>query len=251
MAFDLGYDESGSGDRLLVSVQVGVTEQARRLKKQWRKRLGELEFFHSKDFGNYNSGIFTKAGLDRWQRSALLSDLSKLIHRYLLFSVTAAVSIEEYNANTTPKFRSRMGTAYGFLIDMCLLSAHACLGDLGLKSEYNILIESGHRNSEQVAQILELVRDIPVDLLPFPLKIVTSGLGDKREHPILQCADMAAYSDWQGYSDGDPTIWNALHRKGVRYHAWRVKCDENLIRQFVEGDGPARQELVNKSISHD
>jgi hypothetical protein len=30
---DLGYDESGAGDILLVSVQVGITEQAKKLKR--------------------------------------------------------------------------------------------------------------------------------------------------------------------------------------------------------------------------
>jgi hypothetical protein len=63
VAVDLGYDESGAGDILLVSVQVGITEQAKKLKRHWKSRLGNLEFFHSKDFGNYSHGVFAKAGL--------------------------------------------------------------------------------------------------------------------------------------------------------------------------------------------
>lgn len=51
MAFDLGYDEGGAGDTLLVSVQIALTEQARKLKRQWKAALGDVEFFHSKDLG--------------------------------------------------------------------------------------------------------------------------------------------------------------------------------------------------------
>jgi hypothetical protein len=170
----------------------------------------------------------------------LLGDLSKLIHRHLLFAVTAGVSLKEYEANTTHKFRSQMGTAYAFLIDMCLLSAHAFLDEFRLKSDFNILIESGHRNAGQVAQILTQLKNLPASVTPLPIRILTAEFGEKRDHPILQSADMVAYSDWQGGSNGDPTLWNALHPKGIRYRTWRVKCDAALIRMFVEGDGPER-----------
>ena len=91
MAFDLGYDESGSGDILIVSVQVAITEQARKLKRQWKSRLGlaNLKHFHAKDFGNYTGGVFTKAGLNQAARHELVNDLAKLIHRHVLANHSA------------------------------------------------------------------------------------------------------------------------------------------------------------------
>jgi hypothetical protein len=87
MAIDLGYDEGGSGDDLLVSVQVGITQQARKLKRRWKARLPEgLLYFHSKDFGNFSGGVFTKAGLDEAARTVLLKDLASVIHSHMIFA---------------------------------------------------------------------------------------------------------------------------------------------------------------------
>src|SRR5438093_13715818 len=112
MAFDLGYDESGSSDILIVSVQVAVIEQAKKLKRQWKARLADannLKHFHSKDFGNYKGGVFSKAGLSRKQRHELLNDLAKLIHRHVLAGISARVSISEYDRinQLDSKFRAR------------------------------------------------------------------------------------------------------------------------------------------------
>jgi len=250
MAVDLGYDESGSGDVLIVSAQGGVSEQVRGMNRLWKQRLRSLKYFHSKEFNNLSYGIFTDTGLDRSARKALLRDLSKLIRRHLLFSVTASVSLKEYETLTTPAFRSRMGTAYGFLIDMCMLLAHArCEIEFGYKSEFNMLVEQGHRNAEQVAQILAIVSKIPEELLPLPIKLLTTGLGKKEDHPVLQAADMAAYSHWQSWNNGDSTIWKALYKPGNRYRSWAVKCDKELIRTFVEGpEAPKQFVLQQKAL---
>lgn len=242
MAIDLGFDEGGSGDKLLVSVQIGIAEQARKLNRKWKARLPEkLPYFHSKDFGVYNGGIFTKAGLDRPARTLLLKDLASLIHRHLLTAVTARISIREFEALTTQDFRSRVGTAYAFAIDAGLLMAYALVKDMGLRPEFNVLIERGHRNSEQVAQILDALQKFPAELqasmgdemIP-DIRILTAGLGEKKDHPILQAADMVAYSEWQGATNGDPTIWNAINRAGVRYRTGRVLCGREVIQRWVE-----------------
>jgi hypothetical protein len=250
MAIDLGFDEGGSGDKLMVSVQVGITEPAKRLKKQWKSRLllaNDLEFFHSKDFGNYTGGVFTKAELERPARVELLRDLCGLMHCHLIAGISARTNISEYDANTTPAFRSKYGTAYAFLIDMCLIGAYSLVKDRDLKPHFNILIEKGHRNSEQVAQILERLQAMPAeiaaslspgDVIP-DIKILTAGLGDKKDNPILQAADMVAYSDWQGFRGGDPTIWNAIHRPGIRYRTHRVWCGKKAIHTFVTA-GPKK-----------
>ena len=248
MAVDLGFDEGGDDDKLLVSVQVGITEPAKRLKRQWRARLRDannLEYFHSKDFGNRTGGIFSKAGLFGKDRQVLLNDLAGLVHNHLLFGATTRIKVSEYNRLTTQDFRSQLGSAYSFGIDMCLCLAYAIVTEMGVKPEFNILIERGHRNSEQAAQIIAEVQKIPQGMIAahpdklIPIKILTAGLGDKKDHPILQSADMVAYSDWQGLSNCDPAIWDALHRPGVRYKTYRLHGNEELIREFVsEGPNP-------------
>lgn len=242
MAIDLGCDESGNGDRLLVSVQVGIYEQAKKFKKEWKKRLWPVEYFHGVDFDNHSHGVFSRAGLKRPERLRLANDLANLIHQRLLCGVTVRLNISEYNRLTTQAFRSRFGTAYGFAVDMCLLGAYAAVTEMGLKPHFNVLIEKGHRNANQVAQILDGLRRIPDEIMAaFPgevipdIKILTSGLGDKTDHPILQSADMLAYGDWQQYvpNGGDLTIFNALHKQGMRYVALKAYCDEELIKEYV------------------
>jgi hypothetical protein len=63
MAIDLGYDESGSGDTLLVSVQLGVTEQAKKLKRKWRAKLraADVEYFHANEFDNFSRCVISLA----------------------------------------------------------------------------------------------------------------------------------------------------------------------------------------------
>jgi hypothetical protein len=100
MAIDLGYDESGSDDTLLVSVQLGITEQAKKLKRQWRTKLkvAGIEYFHAKEFNNFSHGVF--AGLDHRERKDLLHDLSKLTQRHLSVGITAKITKSIYHQKT-------------------------------------------------------------------------------------------------------------------------------------------------------
>lgn len=257
MAIDLGCDESGSGDRLLVSAQVGIYEQAKKLKKEWRKCLGSIEYFHGVDFDNHSHGVFSRAGLKRPERQKLVKDLAGIVHDRLLCGITFRLKISDYERLTTQAFRSRFGTAYAFAVDMCLLGAYAMVTDMGLKPHFNILVEKGHRNANQVAQILDGLQRIPGEIMAaFPgevipdIKILTSGLGDKKDHPILQSADMLAYGDWQQYVEGggDPTIFNALHVPGMRYLALARYGDEELIKEFAAaGAKPFVKEFNRKA----
>ncbi len=244
MAIDLGYDEGGNGDRLLVSVQIGMTGDANKLKKKWKETLPlGLPYFHSKDFGNRVGGKFIKADLGMAARKRLLKDLASIIHRHLIAAVTVSVSICEYASLTTHDFRSRVGTAYAFAIDVCLLSAYALVIEDNLKPEFNVIIEKGHRNSNQVAQILDRLQKIPAeiqadageDVIP-DLRLLSIGLGEKGDHPILQAADMMAYSEWQGIrQNGNPTIWHAIKRAAPpsKYSIYRIDCNAEVIQQFA------------------
>lgn len=235
MAFDLGYDEGGSGDTLLVSVQVGIVEQARRFKRHWKKRLGDLAYFHSKDFRNFSGGVFTKAGLDRQEREDLLADLARLVHQHLTVGITTKISQSLYNENTSPDFRSQYGSAYSFCVNMLILAVYVHLGRSNLRSDINILVEDGHRNSAQAVLLLNKWKTAPpVKHLPN-LRILTAGLGSKVDHPILQSADMLAYSKYQHVKNGDRVIYDALHAKGTRYERHAFEFNLDLIKEIQVG----------------
>ncbi len=134
MALSIGYDEGGSGDILLVSVQVGITEQAKKLKQKWKQRLNGVPYFHSIDLWNFQSGVFTDSGLGRAERSALLSNLADLIHDRLIIGLTAKISTKEYLAHTTNHFRSQHGTAYTYCVTTLILMTYLLMKQRGIRT---------------------------------------------------------------------------------------------------------------------
>lgn len=240
MAVDLGCDEGGAGDTLLVSAQMAVTEQARKLKRQWISALGNVAYFHSKDLGNFSAGVFTDAGLDRSQREELLKKLHKIIHRHLTLGITAKISKKLYDSLTTNEFRSKWGTAYTFAVNMCLLAAHLEFTKRGDESNFpwpavdiNILLESGHRHCAQALEFLNNGNKIP--LKKRFVTILSAGLGNKKDHPILQAADMLAYSEWQEICDRPSPLHWVMYRESSRYRAARLECTAELIEGMNEG----------------
>jgi hypothetical protein len=231
MALQLGYDEGGSGDELLVSVQLGITEQAKRFERHWKKRLGRVEYFHSKDLWNFTKGPFTKAGLSRPERSQLLEDLSDYIHELLCVGITARISQKLYNENTTQDFRSQVGAAYGFTVSSLLLCAYLWMQKINMRSEVNIIIEDGHKNAGGAVLLLNRWKEAPYLENLEGLKILSVGLGSKIDHPILQAADMLAYCKHQHLINGDRAIYDALHRKGSPYHPEAVTLEMDMIRE--------------------
>jgi hypothetical protein len=225
MAFDLGIDDGGAGDTLLVSMQLGIIEQARKLKRCWKRELKDknVKFFHSVDFDNISKGVF--AGLSRTDRLELLDNLSGLIHRHLATGVTVRISKSFYDANTTNDFRSEWGTALGFAVTQLLACAHIYMDQLGHEKVVNILIEDGHKNS---AQAVEMLRNFKPHA-SFPMKILSVGLGSKEDHPILQAADMLAYADWMQITKRDRTIWDAIHTDSGQYLTAQVDAGKELI----------------------
>lgn len=235
MAFDIGYDEGGSGDTLLISMQAGIIEQAKRLKRKWKSTLGPLEFFHSKELWNFSSGVFTRAQMSRDDRSQMVKDLAKLIHRHLSVGITARMSKTLYADCTTPEFRSRFGTAYSFMIYSMLLVYAQNESDEGRpQCEVNIIIEDGHPNVGQVMHILQGFKAGPPRVLPG-LRIINYGLGAKKDHPILQAADMLVYAKQQEIIEGDRAIYDALYPIQKVYKRYDFTCDKATIQGVKDG----------------
>jgi hypothetical protein len=234
MAIDLGYDESGSGDTLLVSMQLAITEQAKKLKRQWKKRLKEsgVDYFHSVEFDNMSHGVF--AGLTRIERGELLHDLSRLIHQHVTIGITAKITKSVYDQKTTQVFRSRWGTAYTFTIQMLVSCAYIYAKRFSLRPDFNILIEDGHRHAGQAIQSLHHTKKAGLTYA-IPSRVLNVGLGSKVDHPILQAADMLAYSVWQMRSDGDLTIYDAMHPEVSLYRPESIDFDVDLVDVVKNG----------------
>ncbi len=246
MAVDLGYDEGGCGDTLLVSVQAGIVQKAKKLKTSWKADLNKakIPFFHSVDYSNFDGGQFR--GMSRQSRQELLSSLTGHIRKRLLFGMTAKVTLSYYNAEATPHIRSVWGTAYSFAIQMLMLITHEIMEKQNLGIDINVLIEDGHANSEQMLQILGRIKKAyktrPSEI---PFNILNHGLGSKKDHPILQAADMLAYSDWQRLQQKNREIYDALHVKGSRYRAGYVDLDKQLVGEAL---GIAKRSDIAKAL---
>jgi hypothetical protein len=235
MAVDLGYDEGGNGDVLLVSVQVGVTQKARKLKTAWKSdlRKAKIPFFHSVDYTNLDAGIFR--GMKRQERQELLASLSGHVRKRLLFGMTAKVTQSHYNSKISNDMRSQWGTAYSFAIQMLMLITRIIMDESKLGIDVNVVIEDGHPNSGQMVEILGRIKKAYEAGASDPaLHILNYGLGSKKDEPILQAADMLAYSDWQRIQQKDREIYDALHVPGSRYLAGFVDLDKQLVGDAID-----------------
>jgi hypothetical protein len=239
VALDIGFDESGAGDVLLVSLQLGTVQRARKLKTRWKAELEKvgLPFFHSKDFKNFSGGIFKKLTVE--QRTKLLEVLTAIVRKRLSIGYTGKVTISLFDSKSDNTLRARWGTAYSFAIQMLLLVTRLWLDDHKLGADVNILVEDGHKNSNQIIEILHHGKTTDP-----ALNIMTVGLGSKKDHPILQAADMLAYSEWQKLTRGDRDIWEALHVEGCQYLPGYLDLDEQLVGQAL--DYAQRAEIAQK-----
>jgi hypothetical protein len=244
MAVDLGYDESGEvgGDVLVVSMQIGRTEKVRRLNKLWKKELAKAKvpFFHSKDYGNYTSGVFRD--LPRQRRKLLLERLAQLARLRFDIGISAAISQSQYIANTDQDWRSKWAAPYSFLVAILTLSAQVYVKHMNLGYEANVLVESGHRNAGQVLDILRTLADTPKMPEITPLKILSYGLGSKKDHPILQAADMLAFSEWQSIIDGGREIYDEFHVNESKYRTEFLDNDACMTQLAIMQESTRRWE---------
>jgi len=219
----------------LLAVQVGVVQKARKMKSAWKSILrdAKVRFFHSVDYDNYSEGVF--AHLNREQRSELLIGLSGHLRKRMLFGITGKITISNWNSKTNNEFRSRWAAAYSFAMQILILETRILLEKCQVGYDVNILLEDGHKNAAQAIQILRGIKQKnkrdPEDAV---LNIMTEDLGAKGDHPILQTADMLAYSNWQRLRQGNREIFDALHVKGSRYFTVYLDLDEHLVDPALE-----------------
>ncbi len=224
MAVDIGIDEGGDGDDLWIACQLGIVEQAKKLKRQWRDRLREdgLSFFHSVEYQSESTGVFAECGMKTKARRGMLRDLSSIIRNRMCGGISLRVSERFYNSHTTERYRAQHGTAFTYLVQMMTCAAYMKMNELGLGNHINVLLAQGHRHCNQAKRQLELMQADnakPESMLYFD----TVGVGFMRDHPILQAADMLVYSEWHNICAQPEEIWGALHVDP--YQAWYIDCN--------------------------
>lgn len=196
IVIDCGIDESvrSNNKLLVVSAIIGQTSTMRKFANAWAKDLQDfnVDFFHAKDHWNRRAKPYH--GLSMTKRSKLLKRLIGHIHKYVEVGISVAVNVDEYERITTPRFRSNWGAPFAFSIQMLMVLAHLDLKDRNRDREKaNVLVEQG----AHIHQALEIIGKAKHSPYAF-VRIASAGWGEKTGNPILQAADLLAYS-WGEY----------------------------------------------------
>lgn len=243
MAVHLEFDESGSADVILVSMQIATLERAKKLKRAWNSELkkAKVKYFHAVDFKKaVGEGVF--GHLERMERTVLLGKLSGFIRSKAEIGLSSWVNIKQYDQQTTSDYRAEFGTAYTHAINTLMLGAHLYCEAFHLGHDVHILIEDGHKNSDQAAGILKDMQK--ANGHPDALfNIMTVGTGCKKDSPLLQSADMLAYGEWQKLSNGRQEIYNALHVEGSKYKPEILNVNE-FAETFVSGAAESKAKVA-------
>jgi len=233
---DFGLDESidkrPTAKRLLVvAAHAGITTNMKKMSAKWEKDLGRLPYFHAKDLWEEDSSLYR--GMSMRKRDQLLSKLVSHVHRYPKWGVIASIDELDYNARTTPRFRSQSGSAYTHAVIMALLEFYFMLDREGLnKTPVNILIEEGHKNGKQALAAIERIQSLPSPIL----NIKSYGFGKKEGHPILQSADALAYGSLQKIKGSPDRIFKKLTstKRPVYRHVDCGKRLDSMLSGYAE-----------------
>lgn len=230
---DLGIDESGkSGEKLIVSAILGQTARMKKLKSAWDADIGRagVDFFHAKEHWNRRARPYR--GISMVKRKALLGSLASQIGKYSGLSIGVEIDLADFEARTTKRFKNTFGSAYAFGVHLMLVMLRLHLeSHRSTNEQINILIEEGHKNCQQaIDQIISWKRR-PGTVL----QVASAGLGCKRDHPILQAADMVAYGWWQFKGCEDKRIFSAVKRGSPHLMAAFVPWSARFLDAVQEG----------------
>jgi hypothetical protein len=208
IVIDIGIDESKSppSPLLVLSAIVGNTGSMRKLDKEWKRDLSAsgVDYFHAKDHWNFQAAPYHDIG--RIERQKLLERLVSHTQHRFRFGVSAMVDEAEYRANASQRFQSQQGSPYAFAFQILMVLVSIELSrQRRFNQPINILIEDGHNNAMQVIELIEAKKK-----RGGGLTVATHGLGGKKDNPILQSADLLAYSVSEYYSKGQSDFLSRL-----------------------------------------
>jgi len=241
---DIGFDESGTPlkNLLVVSAIIGQTSKMRELAERWGQdlRANGVDFYHSKDHWNRRSKPYHRLSMTK--RKVLLSRLIAHIHKYFNIGISAHIDTEEYKRLTTPEFRTDWGSPYAFTMQMLWLSIHLYLKSRKAEHEVvNILIEDGHTNVRQAFEMISKAKGMTDPVF----KLGTYECGPKQNNPILQAADLLAYSCCQRLSSGASRMYSQLTSATPKKFTV-LNCNTELIKVM---ERTLSEELVRRRRS--
>lgn len=188
---DIGIDESQSGPILILSAIVGNTGMLSKLNAEWKRELVQagVDYFHATEHWNGRSKAYH--GLGSIERDALLDRLICHLQSRFMFGATVVIDEAEYKSVSSERMRSQYGSAYGFGFQNLMMLVLLELTKLKKQNQpVNILIEQGHRNCGQAIGFIRHKKQLNS---AKGLRIGNFGVGDKREYPLLQAADLIAF----------------------------------------------------------
>jgi hypothetical protein len=216
---------------------MGTTGNIKRFTGSWNRELEKysLPYFHAKDIRNGRSKLFKH--LSESKRERLLSDLSKLIVRYMDRGFSAVVDVDAFSQQTSPRFRSQWGSPYPFAIQLILYCMHLHLNETGKLSQVvNILIEDGHANANAAINHFRESKESESVVLNYG----SYSLGGKIGNPILQAADLVAYGSCQIAGGMNSSILDELLNM-EKLPIVRIPCNK-----FIEKIKPVVVEYFNR-----
>jgi hypothetical protein len=230
---DVGIDESkSSGSSLLVvSAIVGNTSLMRKFDREWKRDLTAkgVDYFHATEHWNGSSKAYH--GISRSEREELLASLVGHIHHRFLFAASSIVDEDEYRSCASERFRSQYGSPYGFAFQMLMTCIFVELVRQGKQNQpINILIEDGHRNSQQA---MGFIRDKKKK--EGGLTIDSYGLDGKKDNPILQAADMLAFGVREFHTKGYSNLAARLTPRRSRKRILELPWDRSAV-EAVKSD---------------
>ena len=198
----------------------------------WSKDLRDknVDFFHAKDHWNPKCAYYHRLSMTK--RKILLAGLVGHVRHFSQAGITVSIKPEEYKGMTSNAFRSDWGAPYAFAIQVLLLLIYLDLNDRErTHEEVNILIEEGHRNLGQVAVIIPKMKGNDDSFL----RLNSYGHGSKKGNPILQAADMLAYSAGQHIVSGDSRMYRQLASRVEPRQFQRLHITQEHISMLKAG----------------
>ncbi len=223
---DSYFDESGRADRRLtvVSGYFGSTRDMRALSRDWQNALDRagVNYFHAKDYDNRGAGVFRHLSMTR--RKRLLDQLLQYAKRRMICGISAYVEDKLYEESTSPRFRSQWGAPYSFCVYTVLGKLALYLDELGRSQErINVVLEGGHRNVFQVLEQLHRPGG----------NFASIGVAPKEDQPVLQAADLLAYSTSDHLFQSENGKSYLFERvRATNKPVFLVHCIREYIQQF-------------------
>ncbi len=280
------FDESGvhathNDSFLIVAGYLGEEAKWSAFNKRWAAVLSHfnIDRFHMKDLRNLRHKRFRH--LTKTDRLELLTTLIDTTAETALLGTIGYLRPSDYQVITDQKFRSKYGSAYGFLITLSLLKLDSVLlNEIREPDTIRVFLEEGHANA---ADALRLLRYWQEDTVPAPthyggepleqgvpdpnrtsrLRISDFRLGSKTGMYPLHAADMLAYfaslalsfridEEFTGLFDGllgrVPHLSTTWNRGVLQEFVERVLAGEREQQEIRSGWNDVRRYLASHDI---